>query len=270
MVNSFSGGIYLGLFFFFFLPEGEEKFREFYSNSSGLLKHMPIPYFIAFASFSLIFFMEKIIFDSRPLLLISEDIITVKRKSSKFSSISIGNNWLQEIQDELENLESDEEEKIKDVFSAKGAFESYMFIRNSKLLCSDEENKTMSKHTSDKLKVNSVHIDNMSINKLLEEQCFKYEPPFDQREDLKIKSSDEAKYEHNSFLSRKTNIGYTSIFIPYLILITLFLHGIFEGIALGVQDELKEILTLTVTILIRKIGEVLAIVKTILTLGIIN
>ena len=58
--NGFSGGLFLGIGLFHILPEANEKLEE--------LTKKPIAFFIGFASYALILFVEKIAFDSLALI----------------------------------------------------------------------------------------------------------------------------------------------------------------------------------------------------------
>lgn len=61
--NSFAGGLFLGIGLFHILPESAEKFEEKES-----LKGIPIAYFLAFLSYALILFVEKVISNSHSLV----------------------------------------------------------------------------------------------------------------------------------------------------------------------------------------------------------
>ena len=59
--NAFSGGLFLGIGLFHVLPEGNEKIKEKWPD-------LPWAYFIAFLSYALILFVEKVLMDSHDLL----------------------------------------------------------------------------------------------------------------------------------------------------------------------------------------------------------
>jgi len=55
--------------------------------------------------------------------------------------------------------------------------------------------------------------------------------------------------EHHHHFKAKSNLT------PYLLLIALSVHGFFEGIALGIQNSLKDAIILAVAILAHKWAE---------------
>ena len=59
--NAFSGGLFLGIGLFHVLPEGDEKIKDKWPD-------LPWAYFIAFLSYALILFVEKVLMDSHELL----------------------------------------------------------------------------------------------------------------------------------------------------------------------------------------------------------
>ena len=70
IANAFSGGLFMGIGLFHLLPEANENFEKYYSTPEGQVAFFfdkPMPYFIAFVSYSLILFLEKVAFDSHSL-----------------------------------------------------------------------------------------------------------------------------------------------------------------------------------------------------------
>lgn len=69
--NAFSGGIFLGIGFFHLFPEANENFENYYKTPSGASSFMfgwPMSYLIAFLSYSLILYIEKVAFNSHDIL----------------------------------------------------------------------------------------------------------------------------------------------------------------------------------------------------------
>lgn len=66
LANAFSGGIFLGIALFHLLPESCERFEA--AITEGLWAKLPNAYFLAFMSYSLILFVEKVAFDSHSLI----------------------------------------------------------------------------------------------------------------------------------------------------------------------------------------------------------
>ena len=68
--NAFSGGLFMGIGLFHLLPEAQENFDSYYSNpevQGSFFSSQPLSYFIAFISYSLILFLEKVAFNSHSL-----------------------------------------------------------------------------------------------------------------------------------------------------------------------------------------------------------
>ena len=61
--NAFSGGLFLGIGLFHILPEASEKFEE-----EEKLEGIPLAYFLAFLSYALILFVEKVLSNSHALM----------------------------------------------------------------------------------------------------------------------------------------------------------------------------------------------------------
>jgi hypothetical protein len=69
LANAFSGGLFMGIALFHLLPESAENFEKHFegNNLDSVWKRLPTPFFIAFISYSLILFVEKIAFDSHSI-----------------------------------------------------------------------------------------------------------------------------------------------------------------------------------------------------------
>ena len=68
--NAFSAGIFLGIGFFHILPEATENFENYFLNEGkdSYIKGWPIVYLLAFLSYSLILYIEKVAFNSHALI----------------------------------------------------------------------------------------------------------------------------------------------------------------------------------------------------------
>ena len=68
--NAFSAGIFLGIGFFHILPEATESFENYFLNEgqNSIIKGWPIVYLLAFLSYSLILYLEKVAFNSHALI----------------------------------------------------------------------------------------------------------------------------------------------------------------------------------------------------------
>ena len=70
LANAFSGGLFMGIGLFHLLPEAGENFEKYYLTPEGknsFIYGQPLSFFIAFISYSLILFLEKVAFNSHAL-----------------------------------------------------------------------------------------------------------------------------------------------------------------------------------------------------------
>ena len=160
--NAFSAGIFLGIGFFHLMPEATENFDNFFLNEgkTSFINGWPMPYLLAFLSYSFILYLEKVAFNSHALIAhthgdeenaLSEDNENdlkepLIRKSSKkiyhdctndlyenninekdlfFQQNNNDNNYSKE-RDEIGN----DEQIIRNIISSKGQFSSVLHSRN--------------------------------------------------------------------------------------------------------------------------------------------
>ena len=160
--NAFSAGIFLGIGFFHLMPEATENFDNFFLNegNTSFINGWPMPYLLAFLSYSFILYLEKVAFNSHALIAhthgdeenaLSEDNENdlkepLIRKSSKkiyhdctndlyedninekdlfFQQNNNDNNYNKE-RDEIGN----DEQIIRNIISSKGQFSSVLHSRN--------------------------------------------------------------------------------------------------------------------------------------------
>ena len=65
--NPFAGGIFIGIGLFHLLPDASFDFEQYYNSKEGstvFFKGFPMSYFIAFLSYSLILYLEKVAFST--------------------------------------------------------------------------------------------------------------------------------------------------------------------------------------------------------------
>ena len=105
--NTFSGGLFFGIGQFHLLAEGVEKVSK-YTN-------LPIPYFLAALGYSLILFIQKVIFGY--LVPNAEEYLKKNEKQQKDMENDININHFRENtfenEDEEENIKNDKEENMK-------------------------------------------------------------------------------------------------------------------------------------------------------------
>ena len=136
--NPFAGGIFIGIGLFHLLPDASFDFEQYYNSKEGskvFFKGFPMSYFIAFLSYSLILYLEKVAFSTDEKK--SENDFNIKdedkeKKENKSNDEiyepllkeenNLNNNINNNINDNKEILENeDENEKINN---------SLMFKRN--------------------------------------------------------------------------------------------------------------------------------------------
>ena len=82
-----------------------------------------------------------------------------------------------------------------------------------------------------------------------------------QHEEIKKQLAHNSPSERKKLMTEKIqhNIGK---FTPYILLIALSFHGIFEGIAIGIQSDLTGLTNLLIAVALHKWAEALTLVKT--------
>ena len=147
--NAFSGGIFLGIAFFHLFPEANENFELYFSSVEGKSSHIfgwPISYLLAFLSYSLILYLEKVAFNSHALIAhthkndINEENNLKEPLLENSDNNKIFHDCTHDLYDNdanlnLKNSSEDEEfgqdeQIIRNVVSAKGQFSSLLQSRN--------------------------------------------------------------------------------------------------------------------------------------------
>jgi zinc transporter ZupT len=267
------------------LPESGEKFESYFKGSSSLWSKLPNSSFLAFASYSLILFVEKVAFDSHALIEHDHgdghghghshghehEHDDKKKKSEKeLESKNSGNKKEDKIQldekllnrdnhnqNEDDDSDSDlEEEAMKNVVSSRGKFASFMQMRNSMINVSKSFANNIPAPKQDKALTKASMILTRTLGN---------KHQFDDNEDMQFMVN--PKNVHLDEENRKSLIQQmvpSSNITPFLLLVALSLHGFFEGIALGIQKELKDAAFLTFAILAHKWAEAFTLVRLIL------
>ena len=309
--NAFSGGLFMGIGLFHLLPEAGENFESYYATPEGqksIIFGQPLSYFIAFISYSLILFLEKVAFNSHALTAhthgegrshvhhddLDEPLLNEFDEEEPLQGKDIKNK--NDLADEffndpyeknkkvfndyphlyyptnrssdnvrinkifIEENDSDEDENtLKNVLSSKGQFASFLQTRN--IL-----KNINPKHKMDK----SLYAATKIIERTTQPQPFENCEKCDNCEsknkliEVKINKNDNNKNENNqksNFIPKedKHNFTPTSVMTPYILLIALSLHGLFEGSALGVMHTLKNTIFLLLAILAHKWAESFAL-----------
>jgi len=249
----------MGIALFHLLPESCEGFEHYFAkegNTESSFKELPNAYFIAFLCYSLVLFVEKVAFDSHSLIEHDggehghghghghdehdhKNELKAPLKPQELKSDHHAHNH-----DEKDDDSDEDEEAIKNVVSSRGKFASFMQQRN--ILKSGG-----SMVNPDKALLKASHI----LSK-------KYE--VDEMNSLLVnpQKTDIAEKEKTGKESHESHVqGAGEEFVPksnitpYLLLVALSFHGLFEGIALGLQKGNKETLFLFIAIISHKWAE---------------
>lgn len=178
--NAFAGGLFLGIGLFHVLPESAKKLEQY---------DLPWAYILAYLSYALILFVEKVAFNSHSLL-------HGHGNSSKEPRIIV---------EPLPNLNSERQTKVD-----------------------NNEEKLIEKEVQEE-----VH-----------------------------EEEHEEEHEHEHEHAKKGGIT------PYILLLALGFHGFFEGMALGIQGQIRDSLFLALAIAAHKWAASLTLGISILKAGI--
>ena len=146
--NAFSGGIFLGIGFFHLFPEANENFEIYFSTPEGkssFIYGLPMSYLLAFLSYSLILYLEKVVFNSQALIahthnhldngIVENDLnepLLEKNKNGKVYHDCTHNLYENDTNSKNNSDEEigQEEQIIRNVVSSKGQFSSVLQSRN--------------------------------------------------------------------------------------------------------------------------------------------
>lgn len=250
----------MGIAMFHLLPESIENIEEHFKADEykdSLWKKIPLSFYLAFASYSLILFVEKIAFDSHSLIDHdhgdghghSHDDHELKSRPSNVKKEQLNEKLISK-----ENEDSDdsdvEEEAMKNVVSSRGKFASFLQMRNSMI----EKNKgSMIEAPKDKALVRASMILRNTLGVVKndnEDMQYLVNPD-------KVDVGGDHGHAHESTEKFKPKSNLT----PFLLLIALSLHGFFEGIALGIQGAVKDTLFLFIAIVSHKWAEAFTLVS---------
>jgi zinc transporter ZupT len=258
----------MGIAMFHLLPESIENIEKYYKPTpDAFLNKIPFPFFLAFGSYSLILFVEKIAFDSHALIEhdhgdeghdhgdhASHDHTQElkSRKESKKGTVEEKLISPKEPEGEESEDSDEEEEALKNVVSSRGKFASFLHMRNSII-----EKQTRSfAEIAPKKKDKALTRASMILTRTLggehenEDMQFMVNP-----QNVHVDDKEKNQQIQPAEFKPKSNIT------PFLLLIALSLHGFFEGIALGIQGAVKDTLFLFIAIISHKWAEAFTLVR---------
>jgi zinc transporter ZupT len=248
----------MGIAMFHLLPESIENIDNHFSGDEykdSFWKKVPLSFFLAFASYSLILFVEKVAFDSHALIdhdhgddhgHAHDDHELKSRKSKPKKDEEKKENLISKDEDESDDSDL-EEEAMKNVVSSRGKFASFLQMRNS--MIDKQKGGSMIGAPKDKALVRASMIlrNTLGGTKENEDMQFMVNPD-------KVDLGEETGHAHANEFKPKSNLT------PFLLLIALSLHGFFEGIALGIQGAVKDTLFLFIAIVSHKWAEAFTLV----------
>jgi len=281
----------MGIALFHLLPESIESIDDYFKEGDSIWKKIPLSYFLAFFSYSLILFVEKVAFDSHSLIEHEHDHSKHSHdhehsedqelKSSKNKDRSdllpnshetqqkigednvkgqLSENLIHNNGDNEEEIDSDvEEEALKTVVSSIGKLASFMHMRNSIAEGGPPKISACTKPDKALLKASQI----------LRRTLTGTHTPFKEEDDDDMKYMVNPKNVHVDdeknipVIQRQpsiVNLKAPSNITPFLLLVALSLHGFFEGLALGIQGEIKDTLFLAVAIISHKWAEAFTLV----------
>lgn len=132
-LNSFSGGIFMGIGLFLLLPSASEEIEHYFHHKkiNSEWTHLPFGFIIAFLAYSFLLFMEKVAFNTMSIIPLQYETAEFNRQASEEKDSSADESSVHSHVHAGEEHDSDEdEETIRNVISNKGKFASFLQIRN--------------------------------------------------------------------------------------------------------------------------------------------
>ena len=265
IANAFSCGIFLGVAIIHILPETVEDLEDYLlDNGYNTLARLPLCYFIAFFAYSLILFIEKVAFDSHALIEHEhEDGDSHGHNHNHNHEENKKDNKIhKEDNDESESGSETDEDVVKNLVSTQGRIGSFIKSQSNSIRNNNEDDKKLTVTSDYKASESSMNnsyqrrsqIVRKSIRSMNDGVKNDFQEVFKTEKDNVIKSKSD-----NISEILKPNNTFSSPFTPYLLLAALSFHGLFEGIALGLQRSTKSTISLLVAILGHKWAEALTL-----------
>ena len=279
LVNTFAGGLFLGIGLFHILPEANEKFEKYKK-----LEDIPLAYFLSFISYAVILFVERVAFDGHSLLngehhnhkpnkmkrrksivrihsqtkyiesegnLLKKKNYSNEKTSTEQNSNDKNNENLQLKENKItiqnlkeENSNENQKEKVKlkhSLHSIKREKSKFSIKSILKTFYSSNRSEKKLDRTFEKDKSNLLiyQKENLIIPKeSMNELRRTYSLPLISSKEFYSKINEEKKV--------------LNLFTPLILLFALGFHGIFEGLAIGIGDNKKDILFLLLAVAAHK------------------
>jgi zinc transporter ZupT len=240
IINTFSGGIFLGLGFFHQLPEANEMLED-----NPIQEHYPFTYLLAFITYSLILFIEKVATDAHNIADAHGHNHEENKKEEKKSNSSLEGKQ----NNEHNNIEKNNNEIAQIMLKANDE------ENNEKKL--EEANKEV-KHNilqSEENNINSNQENHQEVKVYTQKQI---------NDDIKNEVLEGEKEKE------KEKAGFKGLLEPIIVLCAIGFHGLFAGISIGIGEELNDTLIIIIAILAHKWAAALSLGVTFVKLFVPN
>ena len=231
IINTFSGGIFLGLGLFHQLPEANEMLED-----NTIQKHYPFTYLLAFITYSLILFIEKVATDAHNISDTHHQQNEENKKEEKKSNSSFEGK-----QNNIQNNIEKNNNEIAQII----------------LKANNEENNEKKLEETNKDYINNIlqtEENNINSNK-------------ENFQEVKVYSQikNEIKKE-----DKKEKVGFKGLLQPIILLCAIGFHGLFAGISIGIGEKLNDTLIIIIAILAHKWAAALSLGVTFIKLFVPN
>ena len=240
IINTFSGGIFLGLGLFHQLPEANEMLEE-----NVIQEHYPFTYLLAFLTYSLILFIEKVATDAHNI----GDVHSHHPHEESKKEEKQSNSLLEGKQNNVEkNLEKNNNEIAQIMLKAKNEENDNNYIEKRLETNKIEENAILQTEN------NNINSNNENF------------------QDVKVYTqksiNDEVKNETLEIKNKRS--GFKGLLEPIIVLCAIGFHGLFAGISIGIGENLNDTLIIIIAILAHKWAAALSLGVTFVKLFVPN
>ena len=237
IINTFSGGIFLGLGLFHQLPEANEMLED-----NPIQEHYPFTYLLAFITYSLILFIEKVATDAHNIA-DAHHHHEEKKKEEKQSNSSIEGKQ----NNEQNNIEKNNNE-----------------IAQIMLKANNEENNIEKRLETNKVDENVV---------LQPEKYNNINSNGENYQEVKVYTQNQINEETKNEtlqVEKEKKGGFKGLLEPIIVLCAIGFHGLFAGISIGIGENLNDTLIIIIAILAHKWAAALSLGVTFVKLYVPN
>ncbi len=238
IINTFSGGIFLGLGLFHQLPEANEMLED-----NTIQKHYPFTYLLCFITYSLILFIEKVATDAHNIADTHEhhQQNEENKKEEKESNTSL--------EGKKNNIQNNIEKNKNEI--------APIILKEN----NEENNKKKLEETNKEDKNNILQSEENNINSNKENF-----------QEVKVYSQKQINDENKNEImeDKKEKSGFKGLLEPIIVLCAIGFHGLFAGISIGIGEKLNDTLIIIIAILAHKWAAALSLGVTFVKLFVPN